>query len=379
MKRTNILQRLNRALSPDKVDFSSLDSEIAALKKKLEEKVYIETIDDVGRKLKQFQKSIDLEPLMAEIEKIRGLFNESAKHLEAKIIERQRELSVAGESKNLSRITLLNTEIDVLKNNVATREDLDLLNQQLSEVKGLEGRINNTIKQISTDLASRSTKDEFKKSLDELQETIDSLRRDMLRRLQDIGGGAAHRQINVNSSVMSVRYTDINFQSNTAITWVATNDDTFKRVNIAASLISGGAGGGSLTVKEVDGTPNVSPVTTIVVSNGTLTDDGGGQVTVTTGGGGGGLTRTSSVISVSSTMAAAASTDYVFFPNVGVTLTLPTAINNSNLYTVKNFSASSILVAAATGQDIDGSTTALLPTQNESLSFISNGSVWGVV
>lgn len=40
------------------------------------------------------------------------------------------------------------------------------------------------------------------------------------------------------------------------------------------------AGGGSLTVKEADGTPTVAGVTTIVVTNGTLTDDTGGQVTL---------------------------------------------------------------------------------------------------
>ena len=51
---------------------------------------------------------------------------------------------------------------------------------------------------------------------------------------------------------------------------------------------SGGGGTASITVEEVDGTPSVSNVNTIVVSNGTLTDDGGGQVTITTGGGGGG-------------------------------------------------------------------------------------------
>lgn len=42
---------------------------------------------------------------------------------------------------------------------------------------------------------------------------------------------------------------------------------------------------GTITVKEVDGTPNVSGVSTVRVSNGTLTDDGAGQVTVNTGGG----------------------------------------------------------------------------------------------
>lgn len=55
--------------------------------------------------------------------------------------------------------------------------------------------------------------------------------------------------------------------------------------NLSFTTVSGGT---SLTVREVDGTPSVSSVDTIVVSNGTLTDDGGGQVTITTGGGGGG-------------------------------------------------------------------------------------------
>jgi hypothetical protein len=45
-------------------------------------------------------------------------------------------------------------------------------------------------------------------------------------------------------------------------------------------------GGAALTVKEVDGAPTVAGVSTIIVSNGTLTDDGGGEVTLTTGGGG---------------------------------------------------------------------------------------------
>src|SRR5262245_35013634 len=54
---------------------------------------------------------------------------------------------------------------------------------------------------------------------------------------------------------------------------------------------NGGTGttsGTALVVKEVDGSPSVSGVNTIRVSNSTLTNDGGGQVTVVTGGGGGG-------------------------------------------------------------------------------------------
>jgi hypothetical protein len=56
----------------------------------------------------------------------------------------------------------------------------------------------------------------------------------------------------------------------------------------ALSCGTSGTGGGSLTVQEQDGTPSVSSVTTIKVTNGTLTDNGGGTVSVTTGGGGSG-------------------------------------------------------------------------------------------
>jgi hypothetical protein len=55
-----------------------------------------------------------------------------------------------------------------------------------------------------------------------------------------------------------------------------------------ANVYSGSDPKNKLRVREVDGSPNVFPVSTIVVSNGTLTDNGGGQVTITTGGGGSG-------------------------------------------------------------------------------------------
>jgi len=67
------------------------------------------------------------------------------------------------------------------------------------------------------------------------------------------------------------------------------NESDIVAVSGIAAYASGTSGaGGSITVKEADGSPNVGNVTTIVVSNGTLTDNGGGQVTVTTGGSGGG-------------------------------------------------------------------------------------------
>jgi len=63
------------------------------------------------------------------------------------------------------------------------------------------------------------------------------------------------------------------------------------------NVYSGSDPKNKLRVREVDGTPNVFPVSTIVVSNGTLTNDGGGQVTITTGGGAGTGTVTSVAVS----------------------------------------------------------------------------------
>jgi hypothetical protein len=57
------------------------------------------------------------------------------------------------------------------------------------------------------------------------------------------------------------------------------------QAEIAALEAGGGGGGASLTIQEKDGVPSVSNVTTIKVSDGTLTDDGSGEVTISTGSG----------------------------------------------------------------------------------------------
>jgi plastocyanin len=69
--------------------------------------------------------------------------------------------------------------------------------------------------------------------------------------------------------------------------FVCTSGGYYEGFHLTEASTGGGGGSASITVKEADGTPNVSSVSTIVVSNGTLTNDGGGQVTISTGGGGG--------------------------------------------------------------------------------------------
>lgn len=75
---------------------------------------------------------------------------------------------------------------------------------------------------------------------------------------------------------------------------------------------------GSLTVKEVDGSPSVTNVTEIKVTNGTLTDNGGGSVSITTGGGGGGGISTTE--DTSANIPSAGNTGNLFYPSDGISI-----------------------------------------------------------
>lgn len=384
-----LLDRLNTLQGNFPDDTTSLvdkiiNQEVTSVSEKLRENVTIKSIDKLSTELARAKKSFDLTPIVSGLKELEETINNEQKSIvsnfEAKLGEIKKSLtSLKGELTNTDqgKFDTLAKELNNIQEKFSSQISE---NQAKYEVFRQELTIfEDKIKVFNDKLEKNEDYELHQQAMEKMAEEIEIIRTETMSRLANMGGGSPNQQINVNSSVMSTRYADINFGNAGNIGWTATNDDTNRRVNITASILVGGGGGSALTIQEADGVPTVSNVSTIVVSNGTLTDDGGGQVTVTTGGGGGGITRTTSVLSVSSTMAAAASTDYVFFPNVGIRLTLPTAVNNSNSYTVKNFSASSILVAAPTGQDIDGSATALMPTQNESLSFISNNSVWGVV
>jgi hypothetical protein len=94
---------------------------------------------------------------------------------------------------------------------------------------------------------------------------------------------------------------------------------------------------------------------------------------------GGGINRISSVISVSSVLADTALKDFTVFANVGIKLTLPTAVNNLNKYTIKNVSSSSVLTICTGAETIDGSSTALINVANQSLDFLSDNTNWNVI
>ena len=62
------------------------------------------------------------------------------------------------------------------------------------------------------------------------------------------------------------------------------DSDTFLALKSGKVVRTAGSTGGSINVQEIDGTPSVTSVTTLKVTNGTLTDNTGGVVTIDTGG-----------------------------------------------------------------------------------------------
>lgn len=80
-------------------------------------------------------------------------------------------------------------------------------------------------------------------------------------------------------------YGVLNYHVVEAVTGVVTTFNVSGGANLTCSRL-GTVPRGSITVAEEDGTPNVTGVSTITVSSGSLTDDTGGAVSVVTGSGG---------------------------------------------------------------------------------------------
>lgn len=63
-----------------------------------------------------------------------------------------------------------------------------------------------------------------------------------------------------------------------------------------------------------------------------------------------------------------------------ITITLPTAVGVTKLFSIKKItSANTLNIATTSSQTIDGSTTIAITAQNESITMASNNSNWSVI
>ena len=90
-------------------------------------------------------------------------------------------------------------------------------------------------------------------------------------------------------------------------------------------------------------------------------------------------TKILAVISANTTAPATANTDYVYLVSGTTTVTLPTAVGNTSLYTVKRVGSGVVTVATTSAQTIDGSASAPINVQYTSLSLVSDGANWNIL
>lgn len=97
----------------------------------------------------------------------------------------------------------------------------------------------------------------------------------------------------------------------------------------------------------------------------------------------GGATNQHTVVSKSSSYTLTTSDEVVLASAslLSLTMTLPTAVSNKNMYTIKktDSSTNTITVAPPGGQTIDGGGSAVLKVQYASVSVVSDGSNWFIV
>lgn len=92
-----------------------------------------------------------------------------------------------------------------------------------------------------------------------------------------------------------------------------------------------------------------------------------------------GFTRTVSSISGNTTLAAVASTDYMYVCTATLTATMPTAVGNTNRYTIKRTGAGNVTIGTTASQTIDGASTFVLDIQYMSVDLVSDGTNWVVI
>lgn len=204
----------------------------------------------------------------------------------------------------------------------------------LANLPNLKPENDAAFEEIRTRLAALEVEEPEVDLVSPIKQEIQAVRADLITRMnnRELHGGNMNRNIAIggNTSVLS-RYTDINLKAgpNTTLTYAYNDLTKYTDITLAAT-----GGGGSV----------------------------------------GGIIRSVNTIATNTNAGAVAGTDYIYLASGTLTLTLPTSVGNSNLYTAKNIGAGVVTIATTGGETIDGSSNLILPIQFTSVDLISNNS-----
>ena len=339
MTRTKLQKILNKLDGKSEATFkviADFDASVKVMRDKLEQDIIpIATLNEIRTEVSNLRKKIDINPLLEATETLKNQFKQNALDTLKEIEDRTAELRKVIDEGNRN----MEEKTDTIAKNVAT------INEKVEKVSG---ETSTQIKQVITkveevsgklltfadkkDIDEKIRKLEEKDNTEELKDYTDKTRAELMNLLAQKGGGNMNRNIAVggNTSVLS-KFTDLNIRPGTNVTLTYTNNNTTKYTDLTIAA-TGGAG----------------------------------------------TSRSISTVAVSSVIADTAATDIVVIASAGIQLTLPTAVGNTNLYTLKNIAASSIFVGTTGGQTIDSDTNLILATQYTAVDLISDNANWHI-
>lgn len=208
MTKKTKLQRLLKVLTPDNTlpDFSAFDAQINQLKTNLKDKVTVKTLEQVGMELEKFKSKLNLQPLLDSVTELKTSIKDKTQGLYNELDNKTTELSKADEirAKNLKLdISALQVQIAFLDN--------EQKNLKIPDLTDLESRVSELTTELS--LLQGTLEQDEKQEVKDWQEIIDKLRKELMVRIGNIGGGSMNRHINFGGVDYLTRYTDINYKA----------------------------------------------------------------------------------------------------------------------------------------------------------------------
>lgn len=343
-KLQKILNKLDGTNERTALAIRDFEGGVQTLREKLQQEISASTLEEVNLKINKFRKSIDLKPILDGITTLESNFRESVLSILNNIENKDKEYKVAiknSDTTKTSEILKLEDDLISLRDNLNTivSDNTDKLNTINNQLIGI---VNNS-KTFATKSEILSATDENKKLVARIEkkkeeelklitDSIKELRTELITKINNKGGGNMNRNIAIggNTSVLSM-FTDINLKAGNNVNITYTRNNTTKYTDITFSATGGG-----------------------------------GSV--------GGTIRSINNINTSQSAGSNTGTDYVYICSAGVQITLPPASTNTNLYTIKNISTSSILVSRNGADTIESDTSLILATQFTAVDLISDGS-----
>lgn len=209
---------------------SMIREEMSSLEAKIKENSTIKILKRFSQELATFKQDFDLKPIM---EMIRAMEKETLANQKATLAEFK--TSLEAKIQNIPRTATfdpasLQKEIETLRMQFLARQDFDAapLQQELASLQTNFASLSKEMRDTSKTDAERVL----------LEEKIDGVKKDVLSRIANLGGGSMNQKVSVNGVVMSKKYADFNLTGGGVS---MADNDTTKQVDITFTS-SGGTG-----------------------------------------------------------------------------------------------------------------------------------------